>query len=242
MKFAFQDDLKSIIINELNKYRVKIRPHEDIKDYVVDYITLKHKIIESKPRKVFYSPILEAKLANHAKQKEIKYIENVLTKGDNVNYFQSQTLFETDFHDYLAFKWNIYHFHLSLKYDGKFAKRSNLLLFAYVTNELVWFLDTDSHRPGVFNDVKWQKMLAELLETKVVAKNESRRLIETETTHILNWLSTIENNFTDHWPLICYKYHIQPEQAVFKLKRGSGMFEIHEMISNKVIVCYPEVL
>ncbi len=159
MKFDFENDLKNELIEGLLHYEVKVEPYEDINDYIIDYLTIMKKAIRPQPRKVTYNPDFLLRLDKHPKQKEIKYLAELFSKGSDVNYFQSKTLFLTRFHDHLSYEWNIFHFHLSLEKEGKFARRTDALLFVYLTDDEAIFLDTDTHREGVFGETKWQEIL-----------------------------------------------------------------------------------
>ncbi len=128
----------------------------------LDYFTLQRKIIEPKPRKVLMSSILIEKLNSHDKKNEILYIKDLIEKGENVNPFQSKKLFQTNFHDHLLYEWNIYHLHLSFQQNKKykfFKKHGNQLLFAFISQETVIFLDTNTHQ--IFADDYWLKILDE---------------------------------------------------------------------------------
>ncbi len=159
--FDFESDLKTAISREYQHLDVKIKKRDSLHDMLLDYFTVHHKIIQPIPRKVRVSPLLDQKLYNHPKRKQVELICSRLTNGLDVNFFQNKKLFQTNFHDHLLSEWNIYHFHLStiLEPKGKFFKKTNSLLFVYITDQEAILLDTETHGNGVFADEKWLTIL-----------------------------------------------------------------------------------
>lgn len=289
MKFDFENDLKQELIQGLKHFPVKISKHNDINGYIIDYLTIMKKVVRTGRRKVIYNPDFLSDLSNHPKHVEIKHLENCFTKGLDVNYFQTDKLFQTRFHDHLSYEWNIFHFHLSLQKNGKFAKRSDTLLFVYITDEQAIFLGTDTHRDGVFGDTKWQEVLHDhfyhILEpyydpeikdilpgiktgverqmiwdkgltiglTKIrdkvfrspgIGRSTSKHsiLVTDQMVLIYRWLTRMKEQFSEHWPWVCFRINVDPDKAFFRLKIGQHNIEIYESTSNKHILTYPEWL
>lgn len=160
-EFDFRNDLKYAVQTQFDDYGVKIPMQNDLYAMLLDYLTVHKKFIVRKPRKVTISPLLKDKLSSHSKKTEIEYLINLTTEGGDLNLFQSKKVLQTKFHDHLLYEWNIFHFHLSLSKEKKssFVKQSDLMLFAYITENEAIFLDTEKHLPGIFADSKWIEIL-----------------------------------------------------------------------------------
>jgi len=157
----FEKDIKDEILSLARKSGLNISANNSVKVILLDYLTVRQKVIEPKSRKISISQKLLDEIENHPKRKEITTIIDIATKGENLNIFQSKKLLQTRFFDHLQNEWNIYHFHLSLEKEKKsiFVKQVNALLFAYVDDEKIAFLGTDIHKKGIFGDIKWIEIL-----------------------------------------------------------------------------------
>jgi len=160
-KDIFENSLKQGMHLMFSDMGVKIPIRKDLDEMLLDYLTVHKKVVHIKPRQVFISPDLEAKLTTHSKRDEIAHLKRLLTIGRNVNFFQSKKLFQTRFHDHLLYEWNIFHFHLStqLEKGSKFVKQTNQLLFVYIDDNQAILLDTQNHTEGIFADEKWLEIL-----------------------------------------------------------------------------------
>lgn len=139
---------------------IKISFKNDLHQILLDYLTIRLKIIDIKVREVKFNPDFFIQLSNHPKQKEIQKISQLASIGGNLNIFQSKRLLQSRFHDHLSSEWNIYHFHLSLKIEKSgFVKQGDQLLFAYIDENQVIFLGTDTHKDGIFGNTKWIEIL-----------------------------------------------------------------------------------
>lgn len=157
----FENDLKSGIIYISKEMGFKISTDQDLNKILLDYLTVRTKIIEPKIRKILINPDFLIELINHPKRREIETIISYAKNGENLNMFHSRRVFQTNFHDHLQQEWNIYHFHLSLEKDHKsvFVKQVNSLLFAYIDEDNIVFLGSETHKKGIFGDVKWIEVL-----------------------------------------------------------------------------------
>lgn len=155
----FETDIKREIRKISQEIGCKIPWNEDWKKMLTDYLTVRMKIIDPKPRKIFVNPDFD--LYDHPKKDIILKMMQIAGKGGNLNPFQSKRLFETNFHDHLLNEWKIYHFHISLQKEKKssFVKQTNSLLFVYIDDEKIIFLGTDTHKEGIFGDAKWVEIL-----------------------------------------------------------------------------------
>lgn len=163
MIFNFHNDLREAILELAHKMGIKIPHTMSLENLLQDYLTVYHKIIPIKQRTVFICPQLYCEMSRHPKSKEIRAIIDIAKRGGNLNPFQNKRLLQSQFHDHMATEWQIYHFHLSLELDKKtrFAKQVNALLFAYIDENNIAFLGTDTHQDDVFGNVKWLTLLHE---------------------------------------------------------------------------------
>jgi len=159
--YIFENQFKQEIHREAAKIGFKIAVSKSFNATLLDFLTVRLKLIEAKPRIAVMSPPLLNKFFTHPKRKEIETIFNHALQGGDLNRYQSKRLLESRFHDHLLNEWNIHHFHLSLKWRGKskLESRGNELLFAFVDNDQILFLGLAKHTPGVFADTKWIEIL-----------------------------------------------------------------------------------
>lgn len=159
--YIFENQFKQEIHREAAKIGFKITSSKSFNDTLLDFLTVRLKLIDAKPRIAVMSPPLLNKFFTHPKRKEIEGIFNIAKQGGDLNRYQSKRLLESRFHDHLLNEWNIHHFHLSLKLKGKskLESRGNELLFAYIDDQQILFLGLAKHTPGVFADIKWIEVL-----------------------------------------------------------------------------------
>lgn len=157
----FENDIRKEIQRVSKEIGFKVSADRDFHNILLDYLTVRTKIIEPKPRRILINPEFLQEIQSHPKRKEIEFIINYAKQGKNLNVFQSKKLLQSNFHDHLQNEWNIYHFHLSLVKDKKsdFVKQVNSLLFVYITNDTIVFLGADTHKDGIFGDVTWIEIL-----------------------------------------------------------------------------------
>lgn len=159
--YIFENQFKQEIHREAAKIGFRITASKSFPDTLLDFLTVRLKLIEAKPRIAVMSPPLLNEFFTHPKRKEIETIFNHALQGGDLNRYQSKRLLESRFHDHLLNEWNIHHFHLSLKLKGKskLESRGNELLFAFIDDQQILFLGLAKHTPGVFADTKWIEIL-----------------------------------------------------------------------------------
>jgi hypothetical protein len=157
----FETDLKNEMHNAFSYLGLRIPIKRRIDEMLLDYLTIHKKIVRPRKRKILTNPELADKLTTHDKRKEIEIIRSRLETGKDVNFFQSKKLFQSQFHDHLLYEWNIFHFHLSMEKEKKsnFVKQTDQLLFVYIDNDTAILLDSENHRPGIFGDEKWLRLI-----------------------------------------------------------------------------------
>ena len=160
-KFDFEQDLRNIVHEEFQVFGASVGKDKKIEDLLLDFLTLQKKIIPPIKRTVLINPVFKIEINGHPKKEIVEHIIKLLETGKDVNYFQSDRLFQTRFHDNMLYEWNIFHFHLSLDKEKKsnFMKRTNQLLFCYITKEKAIMLGVEKHSDTVFSDSKWFEIL-----------------------------------------------------------------------------------
>lgn len=159
--FDFEADLKNQLQTLAGQAGIKLPSNRNIREALIDYLTFQGKLIEPRSRRVLISPELLDELPRNPRRSVINHIAAMASRGDNINCFQSKKVLQTNFHDHLLNEWGVHHFHLSLQKDkgGLFVKQTNALLFVYVDDEHFTLLGVDTHRDGVFGDIKWLEIL-----------------------------------------------------------------------------------
>lgn len=157
----FEQDLRNEIARIACVLGFKLNMDKRWDKLLLDFLTVRYKIINVKPRKVLVNPEFKKGLSQHPKSLEIGIILEYAKRGENLNYLQSKKLIQSNFHDHLQSEWQIHHFHLSFQRSGSrtFVKQVNNLLFAYIDDNHFVVLGTSKHEPGVFGDTKWIKVL-----------------------------------------------------------------------------------
>lgn len=110
---------------------------------VYQYMNLFKRLIEPKPRKVYYSK--EFQCPNEYKT-ALQEFEDRIRHGNDLTPFLSEKIKRADYNDMLLNDWGIYHFHLTRWFrDDGFAARSNYQIFAYITESAVYMLQIFPH-------------------------------------------------------------------------------------------------
>lgn len=147
MDFPLLTDAKNIIIKHLHQFG--LRPTgTSTQDVLRSYFNLKHKIISQSPRKVLWGDSLIEKAERLKVERVLNIIARKFEIGEDVNPFLSKGIFKLDDHDYLLNDWGMHHLHLNDKKNTTvdyFNQRSDLLLFAHVEIDKVYFIDIRPH-------------------------------------------------------------------------------------------------
>lgn len=130
---------------------------------------LMKRLIRSHPRNILYSDTF-VRPTDANLLAGLEKLEDKIRNGENINPHLSTRLDNILFFDGMLYDWGIYHFHLGAVVDGaKYSERTGDILYAFVTNETVYFLTIAGH--GHWED-------KELLE--IFASNWSEYTIEGE--------------------------------------------------------------
>lgn len=177
--FDFAEDLRHEIVKVSSNMPFRISYRKDVDRMLLDYLTVRYKMISNVPRKVLTNPKLEEKLQRHPKKEIVRSICTHIENGNDINCFQSKRLFQAGFHDHLLYEWNVHHLHLSdqICKDGYFVKQTDLLLFIYIDDQVAVLLDMEGHKEGVFANVKWLEILEEHFP-EVIAHYRDPRVLD----------------------------------------------------------------
>lgn len=143
---AIYKDIANIIKNHLKDMDNDVNEMADLEQIVLDYYNSYNKAISIKPRKIF----LSKEIVNTTRSwKGLDFILRKFENGENLNYYQSRKVFESEYRDLLCNAWNIHHIHLSDKEVNSKEEmknnRSEWLLFCIVTEDELYCLDVMRH-------------------------------------------------------------------------------------------------
>jgi len=141
-KMDFKKDWIRIIKNAIHeKFGLDVTkiPEDKI---LYTYLNLQKRIISQTKRKVYEADIFKCPTE---KEKFWGELKEKFENGDDVNAYQSKEIDSFDYRDLMLLDWNIFHFHLNSDMNGKFVKRSGLLLYAYITDSAVYAINIMSH-------------------------------------------------------------------------------------------------
>ena len=129
---------------------------------LVDFFSYNNRIIPARRRRINISNQIKLRIKSYPKAKDFLSLIYDAQTGSDLNIYQSETLSQLRFHDYLLNVWNIHHLHLSSAVDRKGKKKhGDDLVFVKITANEIYFLDFDKHANGVFGDEKWLQIIQE---------------------------------------------------------------------------------
>lgn len=163
----FENEVKGI----LKTYSVKVDEDLGMQKLLAKYFRTINRTICAKPRKV----IISDKIKNIGiDQSYLDIIEEIKTKferGEDINSYLSDHIFNEDYNDYLLDEWGIHYINLSNKKSNPsdfFFDKSPYALFIKVYEDKVYFVDVQQHNSDYdFNrkelletlDRNWNKIL-----------------------------------------------------------------------------------
>ena len=160
----FIKDLEKIAKLFLDSFLVKYDTSLTTEDILELYVNVQLKLIKPQPRKVFRSKKLKnASLDKHTIE-VLDKIESKSINGENLNPHLSKGLIKGKFTDLLFSDWKIYHFHLNTEIENNyFVKRSKNVLFCYIDNDAIYFVDIRPHGKNGERHVFAQKEILEII-------------------------------------------------------------------------------
>jgi len=160
---------------------IKISTLETKSELLIKHLNMVNKLIESKKYTVNVSKkINEGKYSNSIK-KILDVIKWKFENEYNVNSYLSTKIFSPNYYDILLNDWGIYHLHLSSKKYTKntfFYDRSDDLLFVFIEDTDVYFLDIQKHKKE--NVFQRQELLEIMHENWPKLLEKNRLNLDTE--------------------------------------------------------------
>lgn len=138
--------------NDLEEYCLRLLKKSGVEPDTIDesrasyeYFNLLKRRIAPKPRKVYFS-------REFTYPQEYERALNIFVekseKGQSLQPYTSTSILEANFNDMLLEDWNIQHFHLNARFNEKtgFAKRSDYIMYAWVTDYALYMINTYLHK------------------------------------------------------------------------------------------------
>jgi len=160
LKLNFWSDWIALLRPELARMGYTVPANTDEREVALLYFNALFRRLPKKPRKIWRSPELQcpAKLQNG-----LKWLENKVTSGGDLNPHLSRKTPKLDYDDALLNDWGIFHFHLGTRYITK-GKQTGLVegtdpvLLARVTDTEFYAVCTGNHQNG-WADLNWLEIL-----------------------------------------------------------------------------------
>lgn len=160
----YSERLKSLIRARLEAV-CSVPANWDFNQLLIGYFTIYSRRIENKKRKVVKSKefTCPADLLSG-----LQFLESKISNGEDLNPHQSRTIIKSDYQEKLFFDWGIVHFHLGTEFEESrpLIKGTKYVVFAIVTDEIIYFINTYDHghweEVDVLNIVvsNWPELLA----------------------------------------------------------------------------------
>lgn len=130
--FLLKEDMKKKGISQIGQ-----------RDPLYEYFNLKKRTISIRPRRIVQSREFEYP---QEYEQALGEFENAVMNGKNLNVYLTDSITTPAKSDALLYDWNIVHFHLTRRFreDG-FAQRSNYQIFAWVTDDCLYMIQTYPH-------------------------------------------------------------------------------------------------
>lgn len=180
LKIKLWNDLEAIAKSLCELHSLHYDANEEIS--IRRWISYVARLVEPKERFTYFSKGFWTRIPKECVP-AIHLLANKFEYGENINSYQSKTIKLNNFSekkgrrtDLLWADWNIHHFHLTtstLNNKEGFSPRSEYLLFAYVGNDYVCFLDVKHHKDdNCFSDPIFIQQIIEswpqLAESKTI--------------------------------------------------------------------------
>lgn len=180
LKEKLTQDIKQSIKEEFNLYNVEIDTNMQFKEIMFDYLNWRSRFIKTVPRKVFFSKEIKRNLHYKKYKKVIEKIAHKIKKGESLSSFLSKQVVHSPYRqnsnsyapdkDNFLNAFGIHHLHIGEIYDNKetkgvrFVKRNNELLFIFIKEDRVYFIDIGEHNFGNLNLIRtikrnWENLL-----------------------------------------------------------------------------------
>lgn len=133
-------DLENIILDKFKKLGIEVE-YSNIHKLLLKYFNIKSKTVPQINWNVFCSSEIKSKTLPESYYASLKKVKKKFETGRDINPYLSYKSFNPDSNDLLLYEWKIYHLHLII--PGK--SRSKYLLFFFIENNNVYFIDVLPH-------------------------------------------------------------------------------------------------
>jgi len=174
MKLNLQRDYKNVILRKIDEKGLKISEKQDVEIRIIHYYAYLRKKAFEGPHKVVKSKEF---LCPDEVKKGFEKLENIIKNGGDIAPYFNRTAADLTKYDDMFSDWGIMHFHLGdeLIPGENLVKRGNPVLFAYMHDECVYFLNIFKH--GHWSDKEVIQLMynnwPELLERYLVPEVRS---------------------------------------------------------------------
>lgn len=145
----FKDDFKNHVIRVFLSNNCKNwDQNKCFENLIIDYYNWQVRIIPIKKREVIHSPEINPPLQH---SKGCLSLIKLIVDGGNINPYLSHKIFDISYQDKMLYDWGIYHFHLGNADINGEIDRTDVLLFARVTETKIYFIQYLKH--GEWNNI-----------------------------------------------------------------------------------------
>ncbi len=136
---------------EIEKYFDKLclkYEGKDTRQILIDYFSLKHKLISCKKRSILKANHLEKKVESIGIREVFDDIQKKILEGTDLNPHLSTRILKPNNHDFILNEWKLHHLHLTnekINSSDYFVKRGDYLLFIHVQDFRIYLIDIIPH-------------------------------------------------------------------------------------------------
>lgn len=178
-KINFIEDFESDIENIYKKYLIKENlAYKNTQSYFHQYMNFLDRYIIPKPRKVLESSNL--KISNNVKTQGYEKLKEKISKGEDINQYQSKKLDESFYIDELFNFEGLVHLHLGDSIEDKKSRNKNYidrtenLAIAMITDARAYILSIEPHGKNTWVNEKYLQILRhefpELFKEQTIGK------------------------------------------------------------------------
>lgn len=148
-------DMQTMLYDRLVKAGYR---NVDLDRALYQYFNVQKRMIACRPRKLHKSKEF---MCPELYEEALDDFEKKVKRGASLMPFLSNKLFDASYSDGMLNDWNIYHFHLTKRFNEEgWAKRSDYELFAYVTGTDMYLLQVYEHKDPL---LYWRRELVRIL-------------------------------------------------------------------------------
>lgn len=144
MKINLIEDYNELMIERIKKSGLKLPKNLNVQGAIIQYFSYLRKKQFAGPHKIVKSK--EFTCPSECEQ-GFKKLENIIKNGGDITPYFNRTAFNLEKYDDLFSDWGVLHFHLGeeLIKGENLVTRGDPVLFAYLKNDTVYFINIYSH-------------------------------------------------------------------------------------------------